>query len=118
MDLNYLINDVWEEHGAQLTKGMLTSPFHHVVPVVGIYLTFVCYIGPRFMQDRKPYHLNRLIKWYNYVNIACNGIMCILGVYYTRGMYECWFCQESSAPKSLVVLGRVCYGCSLSLLGI
>ena len=100
----YLIHEVWEEYSHPRTKGLLATPWP-LVTVVAAYLSFVLWIGPRIMATRKPLDVTRIMRIYNFVNIFCNGMLCLLSVYFTRWTYECWFCQESSAPSQLVIMG-------------
>jgi len=55
----------------------LTSSHWPVLTILGIYLVFIKIVGPWFMQNQKPYNLDRAIKIYNIVQIAYNVILLI-----------------------------------------
>ncbi|XP_053685650.1 elongation of very long chain fatty acids protein 4-like [Sabethes cyaneus] len=49
--------------------------------IVTIYLVAVLNVGPRFMQNRKPYDLRLLIRGYNIVQVAANSAFFLAEVY-------------------------------------
>lgn len=103
-ELGYFVRDFWHERSHPSTRGLHDSPLE-IAPIVALYLLFVWIIGPWFMRDRKPYDLKRIMSVYNYINIVVNFVLFSGCLYYTRFSYECWLCQESSAPPRLVLLG-------------
>ncbi|XP_062556610.1 elongation of very long chain fatty acids protein AAEL008004-like [Armigeres subalbatus] len=46
--------------------------------IVGIYLLTVLRIGPRFMENRKPYELKTLIRVYNLLQVLVNSILFVV----------------------------------------
>lgn len=61
----------------------LTSP----VTVMGIlmaYVYFVLSIGPKFMKNRPPYRLDRLLMAYNIFQVVCNFAL----AFYVRPLYD------------------------------
>lgn len=104
-ELGYFVSDFWRDRSHPSTRGLHDSPFE-IAPIVALYLLFVWLIGPWFMRDRKPYDLKNLMTVYNYVNIVVNFMLFSASMYYTRFSYECWLCQESSAPPRLIRLGK------------
>jgi hypothetical protein len=101
------VQDLLESFSHPYSRGRYQYLFH-LIGIVAFYLIFVLDIGPQLMKNRAPYDLKNVMKYYNYVNIFANFTIVTLGLYFTRGMYECWFCQESSAPKWIPFLGNVC----------
>jgi len=59
-------------------KDIRTShlPFIHspwpVVAIVGSYLYFVLNFGPKWMTNRKPFNLNKIINIYNLLQVVAN----------------------------------------------
>ena len=49
-----------------------------VLAIIALYLAFVLDIGPKFMQNRKPYNLDRVIFWYNIIQIIGNSALVII----------------------------------------
>lgn len=73
---------------------------HSPLPVVTLlagYLLIVCDVGPRFMKNRKPYNVDRLMIAYNLFQV----FMC--GVVVVRLVPEVWkadfFCEEINYDK-------------------
>ncbi|XP_023178041.2 elongation of very long chain fatty acids protein F-like [Drosophila hydei] len=60
---------------------LLTSPWP-VICICSAYLLFVYRIGPRFMQNRKPYNLKNVILIYNICQMIYNATMFLLIFYY------------------------------------
>ncbi|XP_017073383.1 elongation of very long chain fatty acids protein F [Drosophila eugracilis] len=46
---------------------------------LGGYLLFVLKLGPKIMQNRKPFELRTVIKVYNIMQILYNGLIVVLG---------------------------------------
>ena len=91
---SYLIYDIWES-GADprvsefpLMKG---GPWT-VMAIIGAYLYFVKRIGPRIMQDRKPYDLRALILTYNIVMMVVNFYFFVSAAQYTNFGLKTWSC--------------------------
>lgn len=102
----YELQQLIDKYGHPSSRGRYNSMLFHLIAVISIYLMFVMDIGPQFMRNRKPYDLRVIMKYYNYVNIAVNAAIVIVGLFLTRGMYECWWCQETSSPQWLMSLGE------------
>lgn len=43
--------------------------------LLGFYLYFVNNLGPRLMENRKPFKLDRLMQIYNVLQIVLNGYL-------------------------------------------
>lgn len=104
-DPNNYVYQFVEENCHPDTKGsyQILLP---VTSIVALYLVFVLQVGPRFMKNRKPYDLKHVMKIYNYINIIVNLVMCTACMYFSRGMYEFWGCQPSTAPDWLRLMGK------------
>ncbi|KMZ04550.1 elongation of very long chain fatty acids protein F [Drosophila simulans] len=46
------------------------------------YLLFVLKLGPKIMENRKPFHLSGVIRVYNIFQILYNGLILVLGVHF------------------------------------
>lgn len=108
--VHYYTYDFWDDYGSVEMKGRYSSPAP-LIPIVGAYLWFVLIFGPRFMKTRKPYNVSFYMKWYNYINIVANGILCASSLWYTRMGYDVWFCQPFSSyvPEGLPEIGGFIY---------
>lgn len=51
---------------------MLSNGLINVMALVGVYLLTVLYIGPKFMENRKPLEIKNLIRFYNATMILVN----------------------------------------------
>lgn len=49
-----------------------------IISIVTIYLYFVNDFGRRFMKNREPFELNKIINIYNLVQIALNLTMIVI----------------------------------------
>eukprot|EP00099_Drosophila_melanogaster_P022478 NP_649958.2 uncharacterized protein Dmel_CG9459 [Drosophila melanogaster] len=76
----------------------LTSSHWPVLTILGIYLVFIKIVGPWFMQNQKPYNLDRAIKIYNIVQIAYNVILLIFSVHFMLGPGNYNFSCISNLP--------------------
>lgn len=43
--------------------------------ILGTYLYFCLYAGPRFMKDRKPFQLKSVLIWYNAIQVILSVIL-------------------------------------------
>lgn len=53
---------------------LIGSPWG-VLTLLGFYLYFVQVLGPRLMERRKPYELDRIIQIYNVIQILLNAYL-------------------------------------------
>ncbi|XP_071631527.1 very long chain fatty acid elongase 7 [Temnothorax longispinosus] len=74
--------------------------------LIGVYLYFICNLGPRLMEKRQPFKLNRILQIYNVSQILLNAIL------FYKALTEGWlgeynyFCQAvdfSNTPKALQI---------------
>lgn len=43
--------------------------------ILGTYLYFCLYAGPRFMKDRKPFQLKNTLIWYNAIQVLASIVL-------------------------------------------
>lgn len=43
-----------------------------VITIVTLYLLFVLKWGPKFMEKRKPFNIERILLFYNFFQVICN----------------------------------------------
>lgn len=63
-----------------------------IIAISAIYVFLVKYAGPKFMQDRKPFELNRLMVVYNFFQIFFNIWLfreALLGGWWNRYNFRC-----------------------------
>lgn len=73
---------------------LVVNPFF-VFPMVGLYLYFVKVSGPRWMKDREPFQILKLIRVYNLFMVIVNVAFLYLILSFTYlpgGRYSLW-CQ-------------------------
>jgi elongation of very long chain fatty acids protein 7 len=65
--------DLVDNHGDERTKNkfMMDQPLT-VLAICAGYVAVVKYIGPKFMEGRKPYELKQLMMLYNFAQVAFN----------------------------------------------
>lgn len=93
LDFNFFYTEIWDEIGDIRTSPYLIRPWP-ILAIVLSYLAFVLVIGPFLMRKRQPFDLFWPMQLYNMLNVGCNGLMCIIGLYLTRFTYDCWGCQD------------------------
>ncbi|KAH8396857.1 hypothetical protein KR215_005547, partial [Drosophila sulfurigaster] len=54
----------------------------HLTTIIAVYLIFVLKLGPKFMENRKPYNLTYILSIYNIFQVIYNSILFGLGIYY------------------------------------
>lgn len=104
------IYDLIDEYGDERTKNlfMMDRPFTIVGICLG-YVLLVKYIGPKFMEGRKPFELNRLMMVYNFAQVIFNAWL------FREFLVNGWFdynlrCQPNDPAKSGKPL-RMALGC-------
>lgn len=72
-DLWYYYSDFFHEHGDPRVEGypLLATPWS-VVACCLAYLSFVLYLGPRFMRHRRPFSCLWFIRVYNLIMVLWN----------------------------------------------
>ncbi|XP_062555780.1 elongation of very long chain fatty acids protein AAEL008004-like [Armigeres subalbatus] len=82
----------------------LMNPPWVPVGIVAVYLYFVLKLGPRWMANRKPFDLKKLILIYNILQVLANLYLCIEGVRVAVAMRISLTCQPvdySNHPLAL-----------------
>ena len=54
---------------------LLTDTPGPLFTILGTYLYFCLYAGPRFMKDRKPFQLKNVLIWYNAIQVALSVVL-------------------------------------------
>ena len=101
--------DVWNIYADPRTLPYIKGGPWDLVTIVGIYLGWVLYFGPKFMAYRKPYQLNNVLRYYNLINIIINTVYCSVAFYYTRFTYDCWGSEDKPIHIYLTLLGGLGY---------
>ncbi|XP_060659639.1 elongation of very long chain fatty acids protein F-like isoform X2 [Drosophila nasuta] len=62
--------------------------------IIAVYLIFVLKLGPKFMENRKPYNLTYVLNFYNIFQVIYNSIVFGLAIYYMiiNPVYD-WSCM-------------------------
>ncbi|XP_060659637.1 elongation of very long chain fatty acids protein F-like isoform X1 [Drosophila nasuta] len=62
--------------------------------IIAVYLIFVLKLGPKFMENRKPYNLTYVLNFYNIFQVIYNSIVFGLAFYYLiiNPVYD-WSCM-------------------------
>lgn len=85
---NYIAYDFWELYGDKLSSSRVPwvdgGPWR-IFAVIGVYLAFVLYLGPRYMRNRPAFELKRTILWYDWFHVVTNGVCSLYALYITRG---------------------------------
>lgn len=89
---------------------------------LGLYISFVNFIGPKFMENKKPMQLTGLIKLYNIMQMSCNGFLVIQSfrlVWFTNTYrYDCIEVDYSDSLLSKQKLDMVWLGYASRLLDL
>ncbi|XP_012524534.1 elongation of very long chain fatty acids protein [Monomorium pharaonis] len=84
---------------------MIGTPWP-ALTLIGLYLYFICNLGPRLMEKRQPFKLNRIMQIYNIFQILINGFL------FYKALTEGWlgqfnyFCEPidySNTPKAIQI---------------
>ncbi|KAL2101701.1 hypothetical protein ACEWY4_003462 [Coilia grayii] len=82
---------------------LMQSPIQMTLLLLG-YVFFVLYVGPRFMANRKPFHLNTAMIVYNFSMVAFNAFIVyefLMSGWGTTYTWRCDLCDPSSSPQAL-----------------
>lgn len=92
--LQYLTRDVWD-YGADSRTAqfpLMNGGPWKVLAILGLYLLFVRYYGPRLMRNRSAFDLKWPILVYNAIMMMVNFYFFIMASRYTRFGYDSWGC--------------------------
>uniref|UniRef100_A0A1Q3FS80 Elongation of very long chain fatty acids protein n=1 Tax=Culex tarsalis TaxID=7177 RepID=A0A1Q3FS80_CULTA len=70
-----------ERHDARSRDLPLIDSTWQVPAIIGLYLMAVLKLGPRFMENRKPYDLKNVIRLYNIVQVVLNSAFFLAEIY-------------------------------------
>uniref|UniRef100_A0A336K4P6 Elongation of very long chain fatty acids protein n=1 Tax=Culicoides sonorensis TaxID=179676 RepID=A0A336K4P6_CULSO len=95
---------------------LLGSPFP-ILGIIAVYLYFVNSLGPRSMENRKPFEAQRLINVYNIAQVLINLFIGIVGLKYSYLQPDfslrCQPIDHKTTPERMILL-KICYGFLLS----
>lgn len=80
--------------------------------LVAVYLYFVLKWGPKFMEKRKPFNLERILIVFNVIQIVICSYIFISGFLAASSIQHNWFCQPvdySRSPSALRILTLTYY---------
>lgn len=97
-NLNYYINDVWDDQGdpRMVHYPFMTSGPWTVLTVVISYLYFVKFYGPAMMASRSPFALKYLMVSYNFTMVFLSGWMFYEGCKFLNFGIDTWGCPRSN----------------------
>ncbi|XP_049530541.1 elongation of very long chain fatty acids protein 1-like isoform X2 [Anopheles darlingi] len=77
-----------------------------ILGLVVAYLYFVLRWGPRYMSNRKPYHLRNIIKAYNLIQVIANSILFLrifynVFVQYNEFSFHCQLIDYSRSQRGM-----------------
>ncbi|XP_016357736.1 elongation of very long chain fatty acids protein 1a [Sinocyclocheilus anshuiensis] len=82
---------------------LMQSPIQMTFILLG-YVILVLYVGPRYMANRKPFHLNTAMIVYNFSMVAFNAYIVyefLMSGWGTTYTWRCDLCDNSSSPEAL-----------------
>ncbi|XP_026061891.1 elongation of very long chain fatty acids protein 1 [Carassius auratus] len=82
---------------------LMQNPIEMTFILLG-YVIFVLYVGPRYMTNRKPFHLNAAMIVYNFSMVAFNAYIVyefLMSGWGTTYTWRCDLCDPSSSPEAL-----------------
>lgn len=92
--IKYIVNDWWDENGHPILNEHMPGGPWKIAAIVAVYVLFVKKIGPEWMKDREPFHLEKIIKIYNVLNIIINLVIFTIAMYLSNAMTEFWWCER------------------------
>lgn len=104
-------HDLMDNHSDQRVKDwpMMSSPF----PTLAICLTYVFIVkvlGPKLMENRKPFELKTVLIWYNLFQVIFSIWLfseSVAGGWFTSYSFRCQPVDYSNNPSAL----RIAHGC-------
>lgn len=104
----YLLFEFWDEQGAPHLKGYYTTPLPLIMSSI-IYIILIKYILPKYMENRKPYDLKSVMKYYNLINIVSNFVLAASAFYMFDYGRKCWLCQKVEIPMLMLHCGGLAF---------
>lgn len=82
---------------------LIGSPWGPLAIVV-VYLYFIQVLGPRLMEGRKPFRLERIVQIYDVMQVLINAYLFSMAVIFLKdNNFRCEPLDYSYSPKALVV---------------
>lgn len=110
--VEWLLNDAWDQFGDPRVDAMplMKGGPWTVLGLVGLYLLFVKWAGPRWMRDREPFDLRPAILIYNALMVGFNGLGFLLGLWITNGIRRTWDCSPMDPEPTFINLLFINFG--------
>lgn len=79
--------------------------------IIGLYLYFVNYAGPRFMKDRKPFQMKKTLIVYNFLQVLVSVYLFVEGMNGGWLRHYSWRCQPVDFSRTEMGMreARGCY---------
>lgn len=92
----YYLTDFWVENADIRTKDLplLTGGPIPILTIMASYLLFVYYLGPKYMEDRKPLEIRPLMLFFNSFMFAVNGAGFVFGLLASDFGTRLWACKK------------------------
>ncbi|XP_028852401.1 elongation of very long chain fatty acids protein 7a [Denticeps clupeoides] len=106
------VYDEWIKNADPRTEGwlLMASPLPQSLMIV-CYIYFVLSLGPRLMENRKPFELKRILVVYNFGVVALSLHMCyefVMAGWGTGYSFHCDLVDYSMSPQGVRML-EVCW---------
>ncbi|XP_060617510.1 very long chain fatty acid elongase 7 [Anolis sagrei] len=104
--------DEWIKNADPRVDGypLMSSPLPQTV-IIGAYIYFVTHLGPKFMENRKPFDLRQIMVFYNFGVVALSIYMTyefLMSGWATGYSYRCDLVDYSRSPMALRMV-RACW---------
>lgn len=101
------IHDLIDNRSDQRTKGLyLMDDLNTVCFICFLYVLFVTVIGPKYMENRKPYNLKNVLFYYNIFQIVISAVICYesFTIHYFKNYFRCQSVDYSMNPSAVRLL--------------
>ncbi|KAH1169471.1 hypothetical protein KIL84_014061 [Mauremys mutica] len=107
-----LLYDGWIKHADPRVEGFLlmSSPVPQTI-IIGAYIYFVTSLGPKLMENRKPFELRQIMAFYNFGVVALSVYMTyefLMSGWATGYSFRCDLVDYSRSPTALRMV-RTCW---------
>uniref|UniRef100_A0A8C0M135 Elongation of very long chain fatty acids protein n=1 Tax=Canis lupus familiaris TaxID=9615 RepID=A0A8C0M135_CANLF len=89
---------------------LMSSPLPQTI-ILGLYVYFVTSLGPKLMENRKPYELKKAMITYNFSIVLFSVYMCyefVMSGWGTGYSFRCEIVDYSQSPSALR-MARTCW---------
>uniref|UniRef100_A0A8C0IL69 Elongation of very long chain fatty acids protein n=1 Tax=Chelonoidis abingdonii TaxID=106734 RepID=A0A8C0IL69_CHEAB len=106
-----LLYDEWIKHADPRVEGFLlmSSPVPQTI-IIGAYIYFVTSLGPKLMENRKPFELRQIMAFYNFGVVALSVYMTyefLMSGWATGYSFRCDLVDYSRSPTALRVSNQM-----------